>query len=75
MLQHITLEINKEDLQCFYVNILGGLIINNRTLSEQDVFKKSNEKNYWTYLRKNNDWETYFIKDNNGNMFEIKKRN
>lgn len=48
MLQHIALEINKKDLQCFYVNILGGLIINNRTLSEHDAnsFFGINSKNH-----------------------------
>lgn len=37
-----------------------------------NVFQKANEKHYWTYLRKSNEKETYFIKDHNDNMFELK---
>ncbi|MBN1596814.1 MAG: hypothetical protein JW894_00825 [Bacteroidales bacterium] len=39
-----------------------------------EVFSKAIEMKYKTHLRKNNERETYFIKDNNGNLFEIKKK-
>ena len=122
MLRHIALEIKEDDLQRFYVDVLGGLIKNSKTLKKQDaasifqinsevlvydlsvqnidfemfvkdkvkttsflhiclavhnasnIYKKAKENNYWTFLRENNQWETYFIKDNNGNMFELKNK-
>lgn len=39
-----------------------------------DIFNKALENNYWTYLKKTETGETYFIKDNNGNIFEIKSK-
>lgn len=36
-----------------------------------DAFKKALMHNYWTYLRKKDDRETYFIKDKNNNLFEL----
>lgn len=37
-----------------------------------NVFQRASEKHYWAYLRKANNKETYFIKDHNENMFELK---
>lgn len=122
MLLHIALEIIQNDLQPFYIDILGGSIKNHKILKAQDaasifqinsetavydisiqdiyfemfvhnkfqtksfshvclalhnafeIYKKAKENNYWAFLRKNNQWKTYFIKDNNGNMFEIKHK-
>ena len=37
-------------------------------------YKLAKAANYWTYQRKSNDNETYFIKDNNGNIFELKNK-
>ena len=120
MLQHIALEITKDDLTDFYVAILGGKIVNHSVLKAEDalqifaiqravevhyveieeivyelfiyhdsaritfnhnclkidnafgVFKQAQQNNYWTHLRARNGKETYFIKDKNGNMFELK---
>ena len=38
----------------------------------QDIFHEAIKRNYWNYLRKNDKTETYFIKDNNENLFELK---
>lgn len=123
MLQHIALEIKKEDLQSFYIDILGGIVENQVPLKKEDasnifqinkevpvyflkindlilelfvnesiehksfqhlcithdkalqVFQKAKENKYWTFLRKKENGFTCFIKDNNKNMFEIKKNN
>ena len=37
-----------------------------------DVFQKATKKHYWTYTKKSDDRETYFIRDNNRNLFEIR---
>jgi len=120
MLQHIALEITKNDLSDFYVTILGGKIVNHFILEAEDawqifavkravevhyveieemvyelfiypqsgretfnhhclkmenasgIFKQAQQNNYWTHLRTSKGKETYFIKDKNGNMFELK---
>jgi hypothetical protein len=36
------------------------------------VFKSVSEKRHWTHAKKRNPTETYFFKDQNGNLFEIK---
>ncbi len=38
----------------------------------KQVYEKAMESGYWTYQRCSNDKETYFIRDNSGNMFELK---
>jgi len=37
-------------------------------------YKMAKKANYWTYLRKSNNNETYFIKDNNENILELKNK-
>lgn len=37
-----------------------------------EVYKKAAAKGYWTYSHKRSDQETYFIKDNMNNIFELK---
>lgn len=39
-----------------------------------EIFGKARQNNYWTHLRKKDKSEAYFIKDNNGNMFEIRNK-
>ena len=120
MIQHIALETTENDIQDFYVDILGGTI--SKTFSQNDedsreifqlfkptkvheldlpslkiklfihdsivkdslqhvclelanasdVFQKATKKHYWTYAKKSDDKETYFIRDNNRNLFEIR---
>lgn len=36
------------------------------------IYERANKKSYNTYLRKSKKGETYFIKDRNQNLFEIK---
>jgi len=39
-----------------------------------EVFTKALERHYWTHLRKSSKPETYFIKDKNNNLFELKTK-
>jgi len=36
------------------------------------IHQKANENGYWTFLRRKEKVSTSFIRDNNGNLFEIK---
>ena len=120
MLRHIALDIIKNDLNEFYLEILKGEIIGQFELSKEDankifdiqkpvdvyyvkyedfelelfiypnsaratfnhlcvemsdgqgIYKAARQQNFWTFVRTNNQRETYFIKDKNGNMFELK---
>lgn len=36
------------------------------------IYEKANKKKYYTYVRKSKMGETYFIRDRNQNLFEIK---
>lgn len=36
------------------------------------VYEKAMKSGYWTFQRCSNDKETYFVRDNSGNMFELK---
>ena len=120
MVRHIALDIVENDLNEFYVEILGGEIAGQFELAKEDairifdiqksvdvyyvkyedfelelfvytnsvgatfnhlciemsdcggIYKDAKQQNFWTFVRTNNDKETYFIKDKNGNMFELK---
>lgn len=120
MLKHIALEIREKDIRDFYVDILGGEIVNQFVLGKEvakeifniheavnvycfslnniefelfvheyinrntlchtciemedasNVFNLAHKKNYWVHLRKSGSKNTYFIKDKNGNLFELK---
>ena len=120
MVRHIALNIAKNDLNEFYVEILKGEIIGHFDLVKEDairifdihksvdvyyvkyedfelelfvypnsvratfnhlciamsdcrgIYKDAKKQNFWTFVRTNNDKETYFIKDKSGNMFELK---
>lgn len=120
MLKHIALEISEKDIRDFYIDILGGEIVNQFVLNKEiakeifniheavkvyrfslknlefelfvhkyfnrntlshtciemedasNIFKRAYKKNYWVHLRKSGSNNTYFIKDNNGNLFELK---
>ncbi len=37
-----------------------------------EIYRRANKQKYRTHLRKNESSQTYFISDNNGNMFEIR---
>ena len=122
MLKHIALDIDRKDLNDFYVEILEGEIIGHFDLAKEDairifnihmsvevyyvkyedfelelfvnpnsakatfnhlcietsdspeIYKAAQEQSFWTFIRKNNNRETYFIKDKSGNMFEMKTK-
>jgi len=38
-----------------------------------DICKSACDNNYWTYARTSSNKETYFIKDSNENLFELKQ--
>ena len=40
----------------------------------KDIYSKAKEKGYWTRIRNSGDNDTYFIRDQNRNMFEIKTK-
>lgn len=40
----------------------------------QKIMKRANQKGYHTYSHQNNSMETYFIRDTNYNLFEIKTK-
>lgn len=44
------------------------------TSDGRGIYKAARQQNFWTFARKNNEKETYFIKDKNGNMFELKSK-
>ncbi len=79
--------INKE-VKIFYVNCNGiefelfiGDKIDSPTFGHvciqssdaEKIFEKAKLMGYHTFIRKRNSKETYFIKDSNQNLFEIKK--
>ncbi len=122
MLKHIALQVDENDIQDFYIQILCGNITHQFNLNAKlagqlfnisqeinvqylildqiqfelfvystemansfnhiclelenakEIFEQAIVKNYWTFLRKTNNTETYFIKDTNNNMFEIKNK-
>jgi len=122
MLKEVALKTTKNDIEEFYVGILGGKIEGHHTIDEKEAIKRFNipqeievydvklqdmllelfayetieedslqhinlqlanipntimkavEKKYWANIRKVNDSETYFIKDHNNNLFELKER-
>ena len=37
-------------------------------------FIKASEKNYWAHLKRGNEKESYFIKDKNNNLFELRTK-
>lgn len=122
MLKHIALEVIKNDIQDFYIEILGGSVSHQFTLNESDTehifeFRKAIkvhklklnniqfelfvhesiehdsichicievpnakelytcaiEKDYWHRMRDTNNNKTYFIRDKNRNMFELKNK-
>ncbi len=39
-----------------------------------DIYELAKERNFWTHLRKSGNNSTYFLKDKNGNLFEIKNK-
>lgn len=49
---------------------LQHLCINLKNASE--IFQKANQKNYTTFIKKSENGETYFIRDDNRNIFEVK---
>lgn len=57
---HETIE--QDSLQHFCINLKNA----------SRIYEKANVKKYRTYLKKRGDIETYFISDDNGNMFEVK---
>jgi hypothetical protein len=69
-IENITLElfihdaVDQESLQHF-------CIAHNDALK---IYQKAKERKYWTFLREKEYGSTYFIRDNNGNMFEIKNK-
>jgi len=122
MTKQLALKTTKDDIQEFYVGILGGKVEGHHSIDvkeaiksfnipqeaevyelklqdmllelytyeacEEDslqhfnlelekatnAFMKAYGKNYWTSMRKIKDKETYFIKDKNNNLFELKER-
>jgi hypothetical protein len=44
------------------------------TEKARDIYELAKKNNFWTHLRKSNSNETYFLKDKNGNLFEIKNK-
>lgn len=44
------------------------------TRDAREIYKEARQQNCWTFVRTNNEKETYFIKDKNGNMFELKSK-
>lgn len=70
IIQNITLElfvhetVDQESLQHF-------CIVHNDAFK---IYQKAKEKKYWTFLRQKEHGSTYFIRDKNGNMFEIKNK-
>lgn len=120
MLKHIALEISEKDIRDFYIDILGGEIVNQFVLNKEvtkeifnihqavrvyclslkniefelfvheylnrntlrhtcieiedasNIFNLAYKKNYWAHMRKSGKKNTYFIKDKNGNLFELK---
>lgn len=38
-----------------------------------EIYREAKDKGYWTYLRKSKNSNTCFVKDKNGNLFEIKR--
>jgi len=81
-------QINK-DVSVYYLiiqNIILELFIHETVCKESlqhfclvhkdalEIYQKAKEKNYWTFLKQKEHGNTYFIKDSNGNMFEIKNK-
>jgi hypothetical protein len=81
-------QINKEVMVCFLKieNITLELFIHDAVDQESlqhfciayndalKIYQKAKERKYWTFLREKEYGSTYFIRDNNGNMFEIKNK-
>ncbi len=40
----------------------------------RDIYELAKKNNFWTHLRKSGNNEAYFLKDKNGNLFEIKNK-
>jgi len=45
-----------------------------QSLQAKEIFEKAKLKEYRTYIRNNNSSITYFIRDTNNNLFEIKTK-
>ena len=71
------LELDNIELELFINPVLSDTSFNHTCLeidSADKIFMHAFDKNYWTHLRNSSERETYFIKDKNGNMFELKNK-
>ena len=69
------LELDNIEFELFIYNNSDCKTFNHTCLemnSGSEIFIHAQRSNYWTHLRKSNERETYFIKDKNENMFELK---
>ena len=63
------------ELELFIYSNLARATFHHLCIETSDAgifYKAARQQNYQTFVRKNNEKETYFIKDKNGNMFELK---
>jgi len=58
--------------EVFELDSLEHLFLTLNNVSE--IFKKACEKNYCTHLQKKGERISYFIKDNNNNLFELNNK-
>lgn len=68
-------EVGAVVLELFVVSVPSASIYNHSCVTianTAEVFEKARQNQYWTYLLTRNSKETFFIKDRNGNMFELK---
>jgi len=71
------LELQNIQFELFVYEVFGQDSLQHICLMLDDAsksFMKASEKNYWAHLQKKNEKETYFIKDKNNNLFELKTK-
>ncbi len=71
------LSLDQVEFELFIHTNLPGDTFNHTCLTianARKVFELANARGFWTHLRKSGDNETYFIKDKNGNLFELKNK-